>query len=203
MVLDALCEGLRFDEASHTYKTEAGRVPSVTQIISPLSERIYGKIPADVLSAAANRGRTIHQAIEFYKATGFEDVPDAFSGYFKAFREFDDAYKPRVVATEQPFFCRTYGYAGTVDMICIINGRCVLVDFKTTADLHEEIAGLQVEAYKRGVKDVCKIDDLMILQLKKDGTYRVRMLPEEKASERWQIFLSLLAIENYARKMVA
>jgi len=55
---------LTFDEKEHKYFIDGVWVPSVTQIISPLSS--YGAIPKKILDNACDRGKKIDEMCEFY-----------------------------------------------------------------------------------------------------------------------------------------
>lgn len=203
MTLETLEMGLRFDEAAHVY-TYAGRaVPSVTQILNPLSARVYGEVPADVLARAADRGTQVHKAIELYVQTGFKDIEAEYAGYLEGFERWWKQYSPKAILTEQKFVHPILGYAGTVDLVCNIGNRLVIVDYKTTSELNEMLVGIQLEAYKRGVSRVADIGGTAALHLRKDGGFSYLEMPEDKAQERWNVFLSLLTIENYARRFAA
>lgn len=195
--------GLRFDEKTHVY-TYAGRsVPSVTQILNPLSARVYGDIPAEVLARAAERGTQVHRAIELYVQTGIKDIDAEYAGYLEGFERWWKQYNPKAILTEQKFVNPILGYAGTCDLVCNVGDRLLIVDYKTSSVLNEMLVGIQLEAYKRGISRVADIGGTAALHLRKDGSFSFLEMTEDKAQERWNVFLSLLTVENYARKFAA
>ena len=68
---------------------------------------------------------------ENYAKFGIEDIPPVYAGYFAGFREWWHSRKPEVLATETKVYHKILRYAGTVDLLCIIDGRVTLVDYKT------------------------------------------------------------------------
>lgn len=203
MTLETLEMGLRFDEKTHVYTYGGRSVPSVTQIMNPLSAKVYGDIPADVLARAAERGTQVHKAIEVFVQTGIKDIEAEYAGYLDGFERWWKQYSPKAILTEQKFVNPILGYAGTADLVCNIDDRLVIVDYKTSAVLNEMLVGVQLEAYRRGISRVADIDGVAALHLRKDGTFAYVEMPEENKQERWNVFLSLLTVENYARKFAA
>ena len=55
---------LGFNESSHIYTLFGQKIPSVTQLMTPLSAAVYDGINTAVLSNAAERGTEVHQAAE-------------------------------------------------------------------------------------------------------------------------------------------
>ena len=76
---------LTFDEAKHIYRLKGIIVPSVTQVMQPLSDETYRGVEAKVLRRAAGKGTAVHNAIENYLTFGIEDVDPDHAGYFMAF----------------------------------------------------------------------------------------------------------------------
>ena len=122
---------LTFEEERHLYYLNGLEVPSVTTLMKPLSSDFYSTVDPEVLNKAAKRGTAIHNAVENYAKFGIEDIPPVYSGYFAGFREWWDSRKPEVLATETKVYHKILRYAGTVDLLCIIDGRVTLVDYKT------------------------------------------------------------------------
>ena len=85
-----------------------------------------------VSSQAADIGTAVHKAIEHYLKTGREpkiDNDEILAG-FVAFLEWADKYKLEALKTEITLFGENY--AGTCDLICKLNGKFYVVDFKTS-----------------------------------------------------------------------
>ncbi len=73
--------------------------------------------------------------------------------------------------------CMIYGYAGSIDVLCSIKGRNILVDIKTNdKDDHEDYF-LQTNAYFLGFKEMypdVPIDAIHILNLPKESKAKVK-----------------------------
>ena len=95
---------LQFCEKTHTYTVNGFVVPSVSEIMKPLSAAHYGGIDTDTLNKAANRGTIVHAAVENYLLFGIEDISKELRGYFDGFKKWIDEVKPVPIKTE----CRIY-----------------------------------------------------------------------------------------------
>lgn len=197
-------EGLTFEEQDHIYHLEGIPIPSVTTIMKPLSQDYYGKINEEKLAFAAIRGTRVHQAVEEFELYGVMDIPDEFSGYTNAYLQWKKDFKVEILATEQKVYHKRLRYAGTVDLICRINGKIILMDLKTTSKTIPYLLGVQLVAYKNALLSHeidFVLDDIMALGLKKDGTYQMvhsLELPPER--ECWNCFSALQITRNYIKK---
>ncbi len=64
--------------------------------------------------------------------TPLQDDPDTgVSNCLKAFRGWEEKYKPQYVLTEQPVYSIEYQYCGTFDCLAKIDGKLTMLDFKT------------------------------------------------------------------------
>lgn len=186
---------LTFEEKWHTYHLNGLEVPSVTTVMKPLSNDFYSTVDPEVLNRAASRGTAIHNAAENYAKFGIEDVPPAYAGYFDGFRQWWDDAKPEILATEHKLYHKILRYAGTADLLCIINGKLTLVDYKTSAQVNTKLCAIQLEAYDRALESHgIKVEDRLILHLSKTGHKAVRFLRSGKC---WSVFSALLTIKNY------
>ena len=187
---------LDFQERTHTYKLNGLVIPSVTTIMKPLSDNKYSTVRADVLDNAANKGSIVHNAIENYLKFGIEDISEEYKPYFLAFLEFLSDKQPTILATETKVYHKFLRYAGTVDLVCIIDGEVYLIDYKTTAVLTK----VQLEAYAKAIDSHgFKVDKKAILHLKKDGTYRLEP-HDNNDGESWSVFGALLTVNSYIDK---
>ena len=139
---------LQFCEKTHTYTVNGFVVPSVSEIMKPLSAAHYGGIDTDTLNKAANRGTIVHAAVENYLLFGIEDISKELRGYFDGFKKWIDEVKPVPIKTECRIYHKTLNYAGTADLPCYIDDVPTLVDFKTTATAAKVLTRVQLEAYK-------------------------------------------------------
>jgi hypothetical protein len=108
--------------------------------------------------AAAERGTNIHAHVEKYNLGVVMDPwPLPVAASMRQYEHFVETVKPRVEAAE----CKVYHqdrngmaawlnvdayYAGTMDLLCEIDGRMSILDVKTGKSVHED-AALQINAY--------------------------------------------------------
>ena len=142
---------LTFDEAKHIYRLKGIIVPSVTQVMQPLSDETYRGVEAKVLRRAAGKGTAVHNAIENYLTFGIEDVDPDHAGYFMAFLRWFSEYNPQVIASEYRLYHKFMGYAGTADLICVIGGKLYVIDYKTTQRIEELLVRVQLKAYSQAL----------------------------------------------------
>lgn len=171
-------ETFEFDESTHTYYVNGCAVPSVTQLLAPIT---IGKYPKDVgvIQAAARRGTRIHELCNLYD---LDALPEEFEGslipYVQAWSMFCRDYKPEWIFTEKPMHDGLY-YAGTMDRLGIIDGMHTVVDIKTAQSLDRpaKVAlAVQLYAYQRMAKQLLPAAMPvagMGVQLLKTGRYRV------------------------------
>jgi len=81
--------------------------------------------------------------------------------------------------TEQQYHRRYHGQGHDKHVLCItsllckIDGDLVLVDYKTTYSVQEQLCGVQLEAYAYALSaHGVSVDRKEILQLKKTGKYK-------------------------------
>ncbi len=192
---------LAFDEAKHQYRLNGNIIPSVTTVMQPLSKDYYGAIDENILASAAKRGTAVHNAIENFLDYGISDIPAQYAGYYNAFVLWLKENGVKAVATESRVYHKILRYAGTIDMACVIGGKYICVDFKTSAEIVKMLTAVQLEAYARAYESHgVKFDGKAIVHLRKDGTYKMDLDYPMRDLEAWEVFGSCLTISNYLRK---
>ena len=188
---------LSFDEGPHVYRLDGEVIPSVSQIMEPLSKAKYKGIPDRVLAKAAGRGDAVHNAIENWLKFGFVDIPREFEGYMEAFLDWWGKMNPEPVGSELKTYHKIHRYAGTVDLLCNIGGKLVLIDYKTTAQVSEMTCGVQLEAYAKALESHgIKPEEKRILQPKKDGSWKEYMFPANDV-KCWRVFGACKTLYEY------
>ena len=186
----------RFYEESHTYMLDGARLPSVSEIISPLVD--FSGVPLDVLQFAAERGKAVHKACELddLEQLNYYELDPRLTPYVDAWQKFKRDFEPTFLFNEEPMFNELFGYAGTPDRVAQIGKKIWVPDIKSTA-LISRAAGVQLSGYARLVEGFAqvKVDGLMVVQLRDDGTYRTEEFKRDDAT-----FLSCLNIHNWKRK---
>ena len=108
---------IEFEPVNHIYTVEGAKLPSVTQIMKPMSMMLYEGIPWDVLSAAADRGTRVHEQVSNFIRFGVLEEDDDTAPYLAAYRAFSEKYKPEWIASEYRVFHKLMRYSGTVDLL--------------------------------------------------------------------------------------
>jgi hypothetical protein len=212
---------LIFDEKVHAYYLDGERVPSVTNVISPLND--FGMIRPEVLQHAADRGTAIHRAIELYcgdptlddplMAAISERLPDGLDEYefyceakpyFAGFKKFIAEKQPKIVSSEQKVFHSELKYAGTMDLVTEMP-ELYFVDVKNTAALCKT-APIQLIAYQEArismepydethrYETFCRYRDAKraTLWLHKTGKYNLIVSDPNDYTADWELFKILL-----------
>ena len=190
-------DNVEFDDVPHEYFLNGQELPSVTTIMEPINHDKYEGIPKGVLNNAASKGTAVHNSIENYLKFGIDDIEPEYRGYFDAFLAFEEKYKPEVIRSEIRMYHKLFKYAGTGDLLCKIDGKLILIDYKSTAEIYEMPCRVQLEAYWQALASHgIKPDDKWILHLKKDGTYSIAKFPLKDARA-WKIFGDLMDLRDY------
>lgn len=188
---------LTFDEAAHAYQWNGAPVPSVTQIISPLSD--FSMVREDVMQAAQEFGRFVHLTCELYDRGELNEaeLDPQLRPYLDGWIKFCNDSGAKWDTIELREYHDKHGYAGTADRKGIVFGDPAVVDIKTSVSLSPAV-GLQLAAYKNLGDTASKPKTRRFaVQLRDDGTYRA---PEFKDANDWPTFLSMLNVRNWAAK---
>jgi hypothetical protein len=181
---------MRFDSDNHQYYITVNgverKVPSVTQVLKDLlptwraSEFFLGK------------GRAVHAAAAFVaRGIAFEHDP-RISGQVEAVRKFFREIRPTVMAVERPVYSTRYLYGGTLDLVCEINKRIVVADYKaaiTPATIY------QCAAY--GLVYPKTLQHGMGVELHENGSYKLSEVWDlKRAQQEWLSLLTAFRIRE-------
>ena len=171
-----------FIEENHRFLLDGVRLPSVTEILSPLQAESFAAINPYVLQAAADRGTAVHEICEAmdYDLDYEEMVSPDLAPYADAYEDFLMTLEPEWEGVELPvhFFEQ---YAGIVDRFGYIDGTPTVLDIKTVQSptVEQKVSVCcQLYAYDRAIKACfpefqAKHMAHLALYLKKDGTYKI------------------------------
>lgn len=153
--------------------------PSLSKEEAMASFRQTGK-------SARDRGTQVHRAVENYKKGGNMVTNDEeLKPYIEAFKSWISDNDVEVIENERTVVSEKYRYAGTLDMLAMVNGKKLLIDLKTGKNLYNEVH-LQTSAYREALSENgVEVDGVNALLLKEDGTY---VFQENK--EQFKAFLS-------------
>lgn len=178
-----------FDEEKHEYSVGGVVIPSVSDILSPLSEGRYKDINPAILEQAAARGTAVHEACELidYGAEPEED-PET-DGYVYAYETFlmEHEVEWELIEGTVAFYRglpfsdgELPVYCGTVDRYGKLDGLNAVVDIKTYASMTSDAqisASCQTQLYKDAIYSTHGQPETptrrFVLHLRKDGTYRL------------------------------
>lgn len=137
------------EDGSRVYATEDGnRYPSVTTVLSSLSEaaiaewraRIGAEEANKISTRAATRGTKLHAYTEHYlqNDNGFFDGVDIITQ--ELFKTFKPVLQPinNIHCQETKLYSHHLKLAGTVDCIAEYNGKLSIIDFKTAGKVKKK-----------------------------------------------------------------
>lgn len=188
---------LTFDERTHIYRYDGKVVPSVTQILQPLSD--YSHVSPATLAAAAAFGQAVHKACELDDLGELDEdaLSPALAPYLAGWRAFCRDYRARWNRVEQQVYHQTMRYAGTVDRTGLIewdgHDYEATVDLKSGADLYPSV-GPQLAAYERAIGGASPLAKRLGVRLKPDGTYEARFYRDPMD---WAVFASLITLRTF------
>lgn len=187
---------LTFDEEKHHYFLDGVYIPSVSEILKPLHDKIYGQISDTTLEIAADKGIRVHRAIEFMSKYNLTKFDDDIVGYVNAYQKFRKEHSNwELIHSELRLYNKVYLYGMTIDEVYKVGERTIICDLKTTNAIHLGAWSVQLSAYKSGYctnYPLANVSDLCIIQLKSDGTYCLYSLPNT-----FSVFISCLSIYRF------
>lgn len=166
---------LTLDEATHTYTYNGVVVPSVTQVLKPLTN--YDMIPADKMEIARQKGTAVHKMVELH-ANGDLDVdtlPDWMRPVLAQWEKFVGDTGFEIIFSEHRVYHPTYGYAGTLDLYGQMRGVGALIDIKRSF-FAGPVIGYQLAGYRSALYASEKVGikaKRYALRLNENGHYRL------------------------------
>lgn len=197
-------------------------VPGVTTILKQLGwstgaligwarkEALAGNDPDKIRDKAAEIGTITHLLIENHikkvttdlKEYAPADIETAKNGY-NAFLDWEVENKPEYLHSELQVVNDEYRYGGTIDLIALIHGEPVLIDFKTSSGIYPENI-VQVAAYCRAYTEAKwgGIDNCKILRVdKKTGDFEERKLSSKSIETGWEVFKHARALYDLQKEL--
>ena len=171
---------LLFREADHVYMLDGQVLPCVSDLCAPLHRAVYENVPKWQMEAAAERGTAVHLATQSLDAAGRAECPEEYLPYVLGYRNFLKEHSAAWSMTEKPLYHPEYLFAGTPDRYGLLDGKHTLLDIKTTYSVYKPLCAGQLNLYRliliaRGFS----VEKMVILHLRKDGTYRLVPIKED------------------------
>ncbi len=173
---------LLFYDDSHRYTVDGEEVPSVSELTRFITREVYNETPQFAMDTAADRGSRVHKATEALDKFGSVEIESDIAPFVQAYASFTKEIAPEWEKIEWSI-CYDKLYAGTLDRYGKMNGLNVILDIKTTqtiTGLHKVLYRAQLNLYRLAVLKEKPVDGIWVLQLKKDGTYKLIQLEEDE-----------------------
>ena len=160
-----------YNEETHQYFVNGEEKSTVTEIANPISFERLDCLQKILVERARKRGERCHELFEEYLLTNELDIDEIETDYIPYVQQFilwAKTYRPKIVYTEKRLFSNEF--CGTCDLICEIDKKLILVDYKVTSVADKKSLSVQLEGYYR----LCKlygieIEECYYLHVKKDG----------------------------------
>lgn len=179
----------RFDTEKHRYYINDRPVPSVTQVLADL---LPGWRASDWY---LQRGRAVHACAALVAQGKQFEHDERITGQVAACQKFFADLKPEVLGVEERFYSERYQFAGTADLIAMIQGRKTFVDYK--ASLTGSVP-IQCAAYSLASGSTGPLWGLGV-ELHEDGSYKMSELYDlRRYTSEW---LALLTAFNVRRRL--
>lgn len=204
---------------AHTiYKVDGARVPGVTTILGILNKPalvkwannlgLQGIDSTKYRDEMADIGTLAHQMIVDYfnKAeTNTTDYSanqiDLAENCLLSFWEWAKGHKIEVIMAESQLVSPQYGYGGTIDCFCRLEGQLTLLDFKTGKAIYPEML-YQLAAYEQLLAEAGHlIEATRILRIGRDEDEGFEERSVGKLDNHFELFKHCLAIYNLQKEI--
>ena len=185
-ILDIPYSMSQINEEDHRYYLENNsendiKYPSITTVLSAFDKKDYSNIPKQYVERAAARGTYMHDFCENYILNDLElpikksanlDIADAYNtgiDLFYQLKPFLDKTVKKVYMSESQLKSDVYRIAGTVDLFALMQGKNVVLDYKSSGRRKElkDINGYfaQGSFYSQAIEETfnMKVNGVMIL----------------------------------------
>lgn len=187
---------LTFIEKTHVYLLGGEELPCVSDLCRFLSREIYKDAPVWQVEAAALRGTAVHAATQALDTAAVAEIPEEYLSYLLAYKAFLGAHSVQWELVEAAMYHPELLYAGTIDRYGLLNGKRTLLDIKTTYTVHRPLCKASLNLYRLLLEARGKgVEQLCILHLKKDGTFRLVKIEMDDA-----LPMALITIHNCTKK---
>ena len=165
---------LQFFDRGHIYMLDGERLPCVSDLCRFLHREIYKDAPLWQMEAAADRGTKVHAATEALDRTGRAEIEDGYLPYLQAYAQFRNEHDVQWELIEHPDYHPAHRYAGTIDRYGLVDGFKTLLDIKTTYRVYKPLCSASLNLYRLMLEArQKKVERLLILHLRKDGSYKL------------------------------
>lgn len=165
---------LQFFDKGHVYLLDGERLPCVSDLCRFLHREVYQDAPVWQMEAAAERGSIVHAATESLDKQGTVSVAEEYRPYVQAYATFRREHDVKWELIEYATYHPAHRFAGTIDRYGVVDGLLTLLDIKTTYRVYKPLCSASLNLYRLMLEAQGKgVEKLLILHLKKDGTYKL------------------------------
>ena len=171
---------LLFYDPPPTYTLDGEVIPSVSELTRFISREIYNDLQQGTLDRAAGRGTAVHKATELLDKYGKVEATDDIVPYVRAYVSFLKEHEVQWEKIEWAVCSPENDYAGTLDRYGLLDGKRTLADIKSISALspgHRKLYEASLNLYRMAIQAEHQIERLLIIWLKKDGTYKLWDVP--------------------------
>jgi hypothetical protein len=196
---------------SRFYRRNKNYYPSITHVLGSYPKGKHfedwlmkvGYSSKFIVKKAADDGNLVHGLIEdflggkellYLDHKGAPKYSTLVWNMVMRFVEFWETYKPELLEAEVYLFSDEIKVAGTCDLVCKIDGKVWIIDFKTSNYLHTSYE-LQTAIYRKCYEECfgVKIDEVGILWLKSS---KRKFNKEKMQGKGWEMFQSSRSYED-------
>jgi hypothetical protein len=192
---------LVFDAVKHEYWLDGHLVPSTTQILRESGLIRFDGIPPFILEAARTRGSAVHALVHYLNEDDLDwgSVDPAYRGYLDAWVACKNERQIVPLLCEHRIASRRHRVAGTLDLLCEIDGNGWLIDY-ATGDPEDVSKDFQTGsylglAYEWGILEDARLRDTLQLhhrwrraavRLRRTGKFSVTEYTDPRDYARFQ-----------------
>lgn len=196
---------------SRYYRRNGAYYPSITHVLGCYPKSVFfenwlkkvGYAADYILKKAGEEGTEVHDLIDRYlnkEELNFLLVngrpaysPDVWQMFLR-FVDFWEEYKPTLIETEVHLFSDEIKVAGTCDLVCLIDGKRWIIDYKTSNHISSTYE-LQTAVYGKCYEECFneKIDKFGILWLKSS---KRKASKKKMQGNGWEMILNTRTFEE-------
>lgn len=148
-----------FDPEEHKYYVDGEEVPSITTLLQVRYGNSYAMVRPEILKASADYGTNVHSQIEHFielrKKDPKVEIVSEYDEVKNYFNFVEPIFKISPIMTEKVVVLfgpdGKVAAAGRFDMLCTVDGKTTLVDFKTTSTIKKQLVSAQLNLYLTGL----------------------------------------------------
>jgi len=194
------------------------KIPGVTTVLGILNKPalvkwannlgLQGIDSSKYRDEMADIGTLAHQMIVDYfnkKETDTTDYSESQIGLAEncllSFWEWEKGHKIEVIMAEAPLLSQEFGYGGTIDCFCNLDGQPTLLDFKTGKAIYPEMF-YQLAAYEQLLGEAGHLIEMTkILRIGRDADEGFEERAIGDLGKHFELFKHCLAIYNLKKEI--